>query len=66
MKYVVTWRERPQGSPEAYENAQKRILQIFSDYEMPSTVNVLQFVVRIGSWSGYMVLETTTSPICTR
>jgi hypothetical protein len=26
MKYVISWFERPQGSPIEYENAQKRIL----------------------------------------
>lgn len=27
MKYMLTWSERPQGSPIEYENAQKRILE---------------------------------------
>lgn len=26
MKYMISWFERPQGSPMEYENAQKRIL----------------------------------------
>lgn len=32
MKYVITWNERPQGSPIEYENAQKRaaVLAAFS------------------------------------
>lgn len=25
MKYMISWFERPQGSPAEYENAQKRI-----------------------------------------
>jgi|GraSoiStandDraft_12_1057312.scaffolds.fasta_scaffold94712_1 hypothetical protein len=32
MKYMVSWFERPQGSPTEYENAQKRILEIFSQW----------------------------------
>ena len=28
MKYMITWNERPQGSATAYENAQKRILEV--------------------------------------
>jgi hypothetical protein len=28
MKYVISWFERPQGSPIEYENAQKRILEV--------------------------------------
>ena len=27
MKYMISWFERPQGSPMEYENAQKRILE---------------------------------------
>ncbi len=29
MKYVISWNERPHGSPVEYENAQKRILEVF-------------------------------------
>jgi hypothetical protein len=29
MQYMITWNERPQGSPIDYENAQKRILHKF-------------------------------------
>ena len=28
MKYMISWFERPQGSPAEYENAQKRILEV--------------------------------------
>ena len=30
MKYMISWFERPQGSPIEYENAQKRILEVFT------------------------------------
>ena len=30
MQYMITWNERPQGSPIEYENTQKRILEVFS------------------------------------
>ena len=33
MKYMVTWNERPMGSAEAYEAAQKRILGVFSQWK---------------------------------
>ena len=29
MKYIISWFERPQGSPVEYEIAQKRILEAF-------------------------------------
>ena len=35
MKYMITWTERPQGSPAEYENAQKRILEVFLQWEAP-------------------------------
>jgi hypothetical protein len=58
MKYVVTWRERPTGSAGEYEAAQKRILDVFSQWEMPKSLTIHQFVVRIGEFGGYAVIET--------
>lgn len=29
MQYMITWNERQQGSPIEYENAQRRILEVF-------------------------------------
>jgi len=58
MKYVVTWRERPAGSAAEYEAAQKRILQIFSGWEMPASITFHQFLVRLGEFGGYAVIET--------
>ncbi len=58
MKYVVTWRERPTGSAAEYEAAQQRILQVFSVWEMPTSLTFHQFVVRLGEFGGYAVVET--------
>jgi muconolactone delta-isomerase len=58
MKYVVSWSERPQGSPAEYENAQKRILGTFRHWKMPESLNVQQFLVRVGDYGGYLVIET--------
>ena len=58
MKYVVTWRERPTGSAAEYEAAQKRILEVFSVWDMPASLTIHQFVVRVGEFGGYAVLET--------
>ena len=58
MKYVLTWWERPGGSYADYEAAQKRVLNVFQDWEMPESLNIHQFVVRVGEFGGYMVLET--------
>jgi hypothetical protein len=58
MKYVVTWRERPAGSAAEYEAVRKRILHLFSEIEMPKSLTFHQFVVRIGVFCGYGVIET--------
>ena len=57
-KYLVTWFERPNGSPEAYEAAQERVLQLFGGYEIPASLDVQQFLVRVGEYGGYMVVAT--------
>jgi hypothetical protein len=59
MKYVISWRERPTASAKDYEAAQERVLQIFSkDWKMPASFTMHQFVVRVGDYGGYMVVET--------
>lgn len=58
MKYVISWRERPAASSKDYETAQERIMQIFKDWKFPASFSILQFVVRVGDYGGYMVLET--------
>ena len=58
MKYVLTWWERPGGSYADYEAAQKRVLNVFQNWEMPESFDIHQFVVRVGEFGGYAVLET--------
>ena len=36
MKYMISWFERPQGSPAEYENARKRILEVFGQWKAPA------------------------------
>jgi hypothetical protein len=50
MKYMLTWNERPQGSPIEYENAQKRILEVFTQWKAPSNFKIELFVIRVGDW----------------
>ena len=49
MKYVISWDERPQGSPAEYENAQKRILEVFGQWKAPANFKIEFFVVRVGT-----------------
>jgi hypothetical protein len=35
MKYMLSWFERAQGSPIECENAQKRILEVFTQWKAP-------------------------------
>ena len=59
MKYVISWRERAAASSREYEAAHERILEIFSEkWKMPASFSMLQFVVRIGDYGGYMIVET--------
>src|SRR5438132_930390 len=57
MKYVISWFERPQGSPIEYENAQKRILEVFGQWKAPANFKVEFFVIRVGEWGGHMLVE---------
>jgi muconolactone delta-isomerase len=58
MKHMITWRERSMGSAADYEDAQKRIMAIFKHWKIPESVKVLQFLVRVGDWGGFMLVET--------
>jgi len=57
MKYMISWFERPQGSPMEYENAQKRILEVFGQWKAPTDLKIEVFVVRVGEWGGHMLVE---------
>jgi len=57
MKFMLTWTERPQGSPIEYENAQKRILEVFRQWTAPAGFKIEMFVIRVGEWGGYMLLD---------
>jgi muconolactone delta-isomerase len=57
MKYMLTWTERPQGSAMEYENAQRRILEVFTQWKAPSNFKIELFVIRVGDWGGYMLLD---------
>lgn len=47
MKYVISWFERPQGSPMEYENAQKRSLEVFRQWKAPSNLKIDFVVIRV-------------------
>jgi muconolactone delta-isomerase len=57
MKYVISWFERPQGSPIEYENAQKRILEVFGQWKAPANFKIEFFVLRFGEWGGHMLVD---------
>ncbi|MHB2165652.1 DUF3303 domain-containing protein [Alsobacter sp. R-9] len=58
MKFMLTWHERPMGTAVAYEEAQKRILGLFSQWPMPESLKIHQFLVRVGEYGGFMLVET--------
>ena len=49
--------QRPQGSPTEYENAQKRILEVFTQWKAPTNFKIESFVVRVGEWGGHMLVD---------
>lgn len=57
MKYMISWFERPHGSPIEYENAQNRILEVFSQWQPPGNFTIELFVVRVGEWGGHMLVD---------
>jgi Protein of unknown function (DUF3303) len=57
MKYMISWFEREQGSPAEYENAQKRILDVFGQWKAPANFKIEVFVVRVGEWGGHMLVD---------
>ena len=57
MKYMISWWERSQGSPMEYENAQTRILEVFRQWKAPANFKIELFVIRVGDWGGYMMLD---------
>jgi muconolactone delta-isomerase len=57
LKYMLSWSERPQGSPIEYENAQKRILEVFTQWKAPGNFKIESFVIRVGDWGGYMLVD---------
>jgi hypothetical protein len=57
-KYVLNWEERPGAGPSEYEAAQARILNVFRQWDTPAGLTFHQFVVKVGAWGGYAVIET--------
>ncbi len=68
MKYMINWYERSQGSALEYENAQKRILEVFRPWKAPANFKIEVFVIRVGEWGGHMLVEcddpTTVHKFC--
>ena len=58
MKYVLTWWERFGGSYAEAESAQERVIDVFAQYKIPASLNITEFVARVGEYGGYMVVET--------
>jgi muconolactone delta-isomerase len=55
--YPSCRRSLPQGSPMEYENAQKRILEVFRQWKAPANFKIAVFVIRVGEWGGHMLVE---------
>lgn len=58
MKYMMTWKERSFGSVKESEIAQEHILQMMQQWTAPESITFHQFLVRLGEYGGYAVVET--------
>jgi hypothetical protein len=58
MKWVISWHERPAGSSKDYEAAHDRVLETSKVFKMPESFKIQHFVIRVGDYGGYMVVET--------
>lgn len=58
VKYVMVWRERAWGSSADAEAAQERVLEIMQNWAPPESISIVQFLVRVGEYGGFAVLET--------
>lgn len=58
MKYVLYWKERSWGSAADAEAAQERVLGMMQHWTPPESITFHQFLVRVGEYGGFAVLET--------
>ena len=58
MTYGLFWRERPFGSAADAEASQERVLEMMQHWQPPETIAIHQFLVRVGEYGGFAVLET--------
>src|SRR5947207_15446792 len=54
---MLTWNEGWQGWCVEYGNVQRRILEVFSQWKAPDNFKIEVFVIRVGDWGGYMLLD---------
>ena len=57
MKYMYQLVRTPARFAHRYENAQKRILEVFSKWKAPANFKIELFVVRVGEWGGHMLVD---------
>ena len=46
-----------------YENAQKRLLELFTQWKPPGNFKIELFVVRVGEWGGHMLMDCHASDL---
>ena len=57
MKCIIAYNERSSGSALEYEQAQKRVLQLFGKLKFPETFRVEKFYSQVGKWSGFIIAD---------
>ena len=58
MKYMISWFERPQGSPAEHEECSgSESWMCLGQCEAPANFKIELFVVRVGEWGGHMLVD---------
>ncbi len=58
MQFMLSWRERPMGSPADYEAAQDRAKALWDPLKWPESLVITAAVSRLDGFGGYAFLET--------
>jgi Protein of unknown function (DUF3303) len=61
MKFVLAWTSRLNGSGKDNEATARRGLELFSKWQPPASMTILQFVGRVDGTGGFAVVETDNS-----
>lgn len=57
MRYLLSWRERPNATAGAYEAAQRRCVRLLDRWRAPGSLRTLLYLKRVADFGGYALVE---------